>query len=155
MITTNFEATLVGTRTTSASRTVHEDDVRAFADLTWDRHLLHLDPAYAARTRFGGQIAHGALMLSTLLGLVDLDPRYLQCFYGINQLEFRAPTYFGDTVHVESEVTAVQPRPDGDSGIVTCRGTLINQDDKTVLTGSFSFLVASRATAMTLDVVPQ
>lgn len=155
MITVNYEDTLIGTRTSSASRTIDEDYVRTFADLTWDRHLLHLDPAYAARTRFGGQIAHGALLLSTLLGLVDLDPRYLQCFYGIDQLQFRAPAYFGDTVHVESEVIAVRPRAGGDNGVVTCRGTLLNQDHKTVLVGGFSFLVASRATALTLDGRPQ
>jgi acyl dehydratase len=155
VISTPFEDTVIGTRATSAARTIDEADVRSFAELTWDRHPLHVDPAYAERTRFGAQIAHGALMVSTLLGLVDLDPRYVQCFYGVEQLRFRAPTYLGDTVHVVSEVVAVRPRPDGDSGVVTCEGTLVNQDDKTVLVGQFSFLVAGRATAMTLEVTPR
>lgn len=88
MITKSFEEISVGDIAVTDPRVVTEDYVRNFADLTWDRHPLHLDPDYAQQTRFGRQIAHGALMLSTLLGLVELDPRYLQCFYGLDQVRF-------------------------------------------------------------------
>ncbi|XGU18336.1 MaoC family dehydratase [Rhodococcus sp. 3Y1] len=74
MITKSFEEISVGDIAVTDPRVVTEDYVRSFADLTWDRHPLHLDPDYAQQTRFGRQIAHGALMLSTLLGLVELDP---------------------------------------------------------------------------------
>jgi 3-hydroxybutyryl-CoA dehydratase len=144
LITDSFDNLSIGTTTRSSARTVTEDYVRQFADLTWDRHPLHLDPDYAANTRFGGQIAHGALMISTLLGLVKLDPRYLQCFVGLTDVAFRAPTYFGDSVFAESEVTAVNPRSDGETAIVTCRGSLVNQRGTTVLTGMFSFLVSGQ-----------
>ncbi|WP_124396421.1 MaoC/PaaZ C-terminal domain-containing protein [Rhodococcus wratislaviensis] len=146
MISKSFEKIKVGDVDTTEPRTVTEKSVREFAELTWDRHPLHLDPAYAAQTRFGGQIAHGALMLSLLLGLVKLDPRYVQCFYGLDDLKFRVPTYFGDIVRASSEVTEVRPRPDGQTAVVTCRGELKNQDDTTVLTGLFSFLVGGEST---------
>ncbi|WP_241962381.1 MaoC family dehydratase [Rhodococcus opacus] len=74
MISTHFENIRVGDTTTTESRTITEEYVRDFAELTWDRHPLHLNPEYAQQTRFGRQIAHGALMLSTLLGLVELHP---------------------------------------------------------------------------------
>ena len=141
MITDSFDNLTIGTTTRSSTRTVTDDYVRQFADLTWDRHPLHLDPEYAAGSRFGGQIAHGALMISTLLGLVTLDPRFLQCFVGLTDVKFRAPTYFGDSVYAESEVTAISPRSDGETAVVTCRGSLVNQSGTTVLTGLFSFLV--------------
>ncbi|MBY4130203.1 MaoC family dehydratase N-terminal domain-containing protein [Rhodococcus fascians] len=141
MITDSYDNLSIGTTSRSAARTVTDDYVRQFADLTWDRHPLHLDPDYAAKSRFGGQIAHGALMISTLLGLVTLDPRYLQCFVGLTDVSFRAPTYFGDSVYAESEVTAIRPRSDGETAVVTCNGSLINQSGTTVLTGVFSFLV--------------
>lgn len=148
MISKPFEDIRVGDTETTAWRTVTEDYVRDFAELTWDRHPLHLDPEYARRTRFGERIAHGALMIATLLGLVELHPAYLQCFYGLDEVRFLAPTRLGDRVHVVSEVVGIRPRPDGEAAVVTCRGSLINQDGTTVFTGLFSLLVAGRAHAI-------
>ncbi|MCD2135926.1 MaoC family dehydratase N-terminal domain-containing protein [Rhodococcus qingshengii] len=141
MISNSFDKIVVGATETSIERVITEEYVRDFAELTWDRHPLHLDPEYAAQSRFGGQIAHGALMISTLLGLVDLDPRFLQCFYELDQVKFHAPTYFGDTVHAVSEVLEVRPRSNRATGVVICLGSLINQNGTTVLSGHFSFLV--------------
>ena len=153
MISTHFENIRVGDTTTTESRTITDDYVREFAELTWDRHPLHLDPAYALQTRFGRRIAHGALMLSTLLGLVELHPSYLQCFYGLDEVRFHAPTFFGDSVHAISEVVAIRARPDGESAIVTCKGSLINQDGTRVVSGLFSLLVAGAAQAIEWEAV--
>ncbi|TWH41888.1 acyl dehydratase [Rhodococcus rhodochrous J38] len=153
MISQAFEDIRLGDISTTAWRTITEDYVRDFADLTWDRHPLHLNPSYAQQTRFGGQIAHGALMLSTLLGLVDLHPGYLQCFYGLDQVRFHAPTYFGDRVHAVSEVVDIRPRSDAGTAVVTCKGSLINQDDTLVFSGLFSFLVAGHAQAIEIEEV--
>ena len=40
--------------------------IDAFADATEDRQFIHVDPAAAAQTPFGGTIAHGFLTLSLL-----------------------------------------------------------------------------------------
>lgn len=148
MISKPFEQIAVGDTDSSAERTITENYIREFAELTGDRHPLHLDPAYAEQTRFGRQIAHGALMISTLLGLVELHPSYLQCFYGLDNLRFTGPTYIGDTVRVATKITEVKPRKDGSSAVVTSRAELVNQHDQVVLTGEFSLLVAGRDTAM-------
>lgn len=148
MISTAYEDIRVGDTTTSEWRTITEDYVRDFAELTWDRHPLHLNPEYAEQTRFGRQIAHGALMLSTLLGLVELHPSYLQCFYGLDRVRFLAPTFLGDRVHAVTEVVEVRPRPEGEAAVVTCRAQLVNQDDTAVFSGMFSLLVAGRAAAI-------
>ena len=155
MISKNFEGIHVGDVAATESRVVTEEYVRDFADLTQDRHPLHLDPEYARQTRFGGQIAHGALMLSTLLGLVELDPRFLQCFYGLDQVKFHAPTYLGDSVHAVSEVVAVRPRSDNETAVVTSKGSQINQDGVLVLTGQFSFLVAGEKQALVVEATVQ
>lgn len=148
MISKPFEEIKVGDIATTGPRTITEEYVRSFADLTGDRHPLHLNPRYAQETQFGKQIAHGALMISTLLGLVELHPSYLLCFYSLDKLRFKAPSYFDDSVYAVSEISAVTPRKDGDSAIVTSVAKLINQDGVVVLSGEFSLLVASRATAL-------
>lgn len=152
MISGAFEDIGVGEKKITEPRTITESYVNDFAMLTMDMHPLHLDPDYAAKTRFGRRIAHGALMISTLLGLVELDPRYMQCFYSLDEVRFLAPTYFGDTVYASSEIVDVQTRIDGETALVSCRGSLVNQSGTEVLSGLFTFLVAGRSQAINTSV---
>lgn len=148
MISKPYEEISVGDIETTSSKVITEQYVRAFAELTGDHHALHMIPEYAEQTRFGKQIAHGALMISTLLGLVELHPSYLQCFYGLTNVEFKAPTYFNETVHAVSEITSVTTGNSGKSAVVTSRARLINQDGIEVLVGDFSMLVSGKQTAL-------
>ncbi|MFL4475109.1 MaoC family dehydratase [Paeniglutamicibacter sp. MACA_103] len=148
MISKPYEEISIGDIETTSSKTITEEYVRAFAELTGDRHPLHLMPEYAQETRFGKQIAHGALIISTLLGLVELHPSYLQCFYGLNNVEFKAPTYFGDSIHVVTEITSVNPGKSGMSAVVGSYARVINQDGNVVLSGDFSMLVAGTEAAL-------
>ena len=44
------------------TRTVTEADLADFARLSGDDNALHLDEAFARRTRFNGRVAHGAFL---------------------------------------------------------------------------------------------
>ncbi len=46
------------------SKKITDNDIQAFAELTGDRNPLHLDDAYAKKTRFKRRIAHGMLSAS-------------------------------------------------------------------------------------------
>ena len=48
---------------------ITQDRVDAFADVTGDHQFIHVDPERAAKTAFGGTIAHGYLTLSMLPSL--------------------------------------------------------------------------------------
>ena len=141
MISKQYADISVGDREMTGWTTVTPDYVREFADLTGDRHPIHLDPDYAAESMFGRQIAHGALLLSTLLGQVMLDPRHFHAFYGIERLRFLRPVFFSDQVRTRSEVVSLRERSDGQTAVVTCRGVLENQDSEPVLEADFQFLV--------------
>ena len=41
------------------TKTINDEDIRAFADLAGDDNSVHLNDEYASRTRFGRRIAHG------------------------------------------------------------------------------------------------
>lgn len=146
MISTRYADISVGDRETTDWTEVTGEYVRDFAELTGDRHPLHLDPAYAAESMFGRQIAHGALLLSTLLGQVTLDPRYFHAFFGIEKLRFLQPVFFGDHVRTRSEVMDIRDRSDGTTAVVTCRGVLENQDETPVLEADLQFLVPRNPT---------
>jgi 3-hydroxybutyryl-CoA dehydratase len=147
VITEYLDRIAVGDRHVSRGRTVTETDVVGFAMFTGDWHPLHTDVEYAAADpRFGGRIAHGSLVLSVALGLVEFRPEAMKAFYGIDTLRFVAPTRIGDTLHVETEVLEVTPRGP-DAGVVASRFVVRNQRDEDVLVAVLRSLVAREGAA--------
>ncbi|MDN5920404.1 MAG: dehydratase [Pseudonocardia sp.] len=119
MITTYLDAITVGDTHVSRARTITETDVVTFAMFTGDWHPIHTDVTYAEQdAAFGARIAHGALVISVALGLVTFWPPAMKALYGIDTLRFVAPTRISDTLHVDTEVMAVDDRGDG-TGVVT------------------------------------
>jgi len=116
----------------SFSKTVTDEDVQAFARVTGDDQPLHLDDAYAAKTRFKGRIAHGMLSagyISAALGTKLAPGRTV--VYLSQQLRFQRPVKIGETVTANLEVTAVQP----DRRFVTVKTDCVNQAGEEVVTG--------------------
>lgn len=141
MITEYLDGIAVGDRHTSRARTITETDIVTFAMFTGDWHPIHTDVGYAeADPRFGQRIAHGALVFSVALGLVEFRPAAMKAFYGVEHLRFVAPTYIGDTLHVETEVLAVEPKGPAD-GVVTSRFTVRKQNGAEVLVATLKTLV--------------
>lgn len=70
--------------------------IDAFAEVTRDRYFIHVDPARAAQTPFGGTIAHGFLTMSMLAHMAyqvcpGIAGTKAQLNYGFNRLRFVAP----------------------------------------------------------------
>lgn len=123
------------------TRTVTDDDIVAFARVTGDDQLLHLDDAFAARTRFKKRIAHGMLSagyISAVLG-TKLAPDNVVVYLS-QQMRFRLPVNIGDTITAEAEVTAV----DEEKRIVTVRTDCVNQDGEAVVKGEATVLLDPR-----------
>jgi len=120
------------------TKTVSDDDIVMFARATGDNQPLHLDDAFAARTRFKKRIAHGMLsagFISAALG-TKLAPDAV-VIYLSQQLRFRRPVSIGDTITAEAEVTAV----DAEKNIVTLRTDCLNQDGEAVVTGEATVML--------------
>lgn len=115
----------------SRGRTITEADVVQFAALTGDVHPQHTDAAWAAGSRFGERVAHGMLVLSYAVGLVDFDPERVVALRRVADAVFKRPVVLGETIRVESEVESVAPLGDGHS-LVTCRWRVVNQDGRLV-----------------------
>jgi acyl dehydratase len=122
----------VGEKMVSPARTITESDVHAFAALTGDWHPLHSDVGYAAASPFGERIAHGMLVLSVgsalifRLGPHVFLPRSFVAFYGMERVRFTAPVKLGDTIRLEAEVAALEPK-DAERGVLTWECRVLNQ----------------------------
>jgi 3-hydroxybutyryl-CoA dehydratase len=126
----------VGQRATF-SKTITEADITAFAELSGDKNPLHLDVAFARRSRFGRPVAHGVLVagvISAVLGNVLPGPGAI---YVSQTLKFLRPVFPGDTVTARVEVTAYRE----DKGIVTLQTTCTNQAGHPVVDGEAVLLV--------------
>jgi acyl dehydratase len=92
-------ADLVGTQLGPTDWTeITQAQVDAFADLTGDHNFLHVDPAGAAETPFGGTIAHGFLSVSLLAPvaqLLQVADAATSVNYGLDRLRFPAPLPVG------------------------------------------------------------
>jgi acyl dehydratase len=82
---------------------VDQARIDAFADATQDFQFIHVDPDAAAKTPFGGTIAHGFLTLSLLSRMaadVMLRPETMRMAvnYGFEKVRFIAPVRSGKRV---------------------------------------------------------
>ena len=116
-------------RQANLERTFTQEDFDRFARLSGDANPIHVDPQFAAHSRFGRPVAHGMLLLTVLRGLVErLAPggRVAE-----QQVVFPAPTFTGEAMSFSA---AVQAHSESSLGIelevrrladgeVTCRGS--------------------------------
>jgi 3-hydroxybutyryl-CoA dehydratase len=131
----DFDELDVGERFATPGRTVAEADIAGFAALTGDTHPQHVNPDWAAGSRFGEQIAHGLLVLSFAAGSMPFDPERVVALRRVGDAVFKQPVLIGDTVHVEGEVVGARPIDD-DNGLVECRWRVLNQHGRLVLRAS-------------------
>jgi len=113
------------------SKTITDEDIRAFAELTGDRNPVHLDDEYAAGTRFGRRIAHGMLAASLISATLANELPGRGTVYLSQSLRFVAPVLPGDTVTARVEVKKVR----GDKPILTLETVCTNQRGEKLLEG--------------------
>jgi 3-hydroxybutyryl-CoA dehydratase len=132
----------IGDRWSSDIREITSLDVEEFATLTGDHDPLHRSDSN--HSPFGEPVAHGLLGLSVLAGLSTRSPNVSTlALVGISEWQFESPIFFGDHVHVVTEVEAIHQHGRR-AGRVTWRRQLLNQHGKVVQRGRFVTLVAAR-----------
>lgn len=83
--------------------TVDQTMIDTFANVTFDHQYIHVDPERAAKTPFGGTIAHGFLtlsLLSTMLyeGVPTIKGTTMGVNYGFDRVRFISPVPVGSRV---------------------------------------------------------
>jgi acyl dehydratase len=98
-------------------RTVTQDDIDAFADLTGDHQWIHVDREAATAGPFGAPIAHGYLTLSLIGGFwaeaFDVADAPLKVNYGMDRMRFVSPVRAGSRVRMRSRLERLEPLADG------------------------------------------
>lgn len=116
------------------TKTITDGDVRKFADASGDTNALHLDDAFAERTRFGRRIVHGTLVSGTISAALAALPGLT--IYLSQNLEFERPVDIGATITAACEIVEVL---EDDRYRLTTR--VENDDGKIVIQGTATVLI--------------
>jgi acyl dehydratase len=127
---------------TSCWLTIDQARIDQFADATEDRQFIHVDPAAAAQTPFGGTIAHGFLTLSLLSRMgaeAMLVPEGLKMAvnYGLDRVRFLAPVRSGARVRGRFTLDSVEEKAPGQWLMRHTVTVEIEGEDKPALTAQW------------------
>ena len=127
-------------------RTISEADNTWFTLITMNKHPVHFDANYAAKSEFGKPLVNSALTLSIVAGMSVSDTSQKAIAnLGWNDIRLTAPVFIGDTLYAESEVLdkrESKSRPT--QGIVTIRTTGKKADGAVFMTYERSMLIPKR-----------
>ncbi|AUM73720.1 phenylacetic acid degradation bifunctional protein PaaZ [Paracoccus jeotgali] len=124
----------LGDQIVTPAREVTQEDVEHFAHFTGDTFYAHMDSEAAkANPFFDDRVAHGYLIASFAAGLfVDPDPGPVLANYGVDNLRFLIPVYFGDTLQVRLTCKEINPRENAEHAEVRWDCRVTNQKDEVV-----------------------
>ena len=117
-----------------------QDKVNLYANAAGDFNPIHVDEAFAAKTDFGGTIAHGMLILAYVSEMMTLAFGESWFSAGKLAIRFKSPAHSKDTVTATGKINSISEE-DGIANIkcnVTCR----NQKQDTIVIGEASVKIS-------------
>ena len=113
--------------------------IEEFADATEDRQFIHVDPEGAAKTPFGGTIAHGFLTLSLLSrmaaeAMLVPENTKMAINYGLDRVRFLSPVKSGRRVRGRFTLDSIEEKAPGQWLLRHTVTVEIEGEDKPALT---------------------
>ena len=120
---------VVGAELPSVAKTLSQEKIDRYARASGDFNPIHVDPAFAAQTPFGGTIAHGMLLLAYLSEMLTAAFGQAWLSGGRLKVRFKGAARPGDLVTVRGRVERVR----GERGV--CSVECLNQQDEILIAG--------------------
>lgn len=92
------------------TQVVDDKLVRAMAEITGDCNPIHLDDAFAKKTKFGQRIAHGIILFGMISKALGMHMPGVGTVYLNQTANFKNPVFIGDTVTLEATITEILPK---------------------------------------------
>ncbi|WIW50246.1 MaoC family dehydratase N-terminal domain-containing protein (plasmid) [Bradyrhizobium sp. 62B] len=129
----HFDELRLGDRFYTAGRTITEADLNSYVNLTWFTEELFTNVIQTHANAMSGRVVPGSMLFAMAEGLLKplLDRTGLAFLH--TEIDVKAPTRVGDTIHVELEVIQLRPAKTGARGLVRTRNNIVNQNGVVVL----------------------
>lgn len=141
-----FEEVEIDQVMVTRGRTITETDIVQFAALTGDYNPMHTDAEYMKTHPMKQRVAHGMLTLSYAVGQIyqlGFMERTVIAFRSV-EMKFSLPVFIGDTLHSELKIIEKKEARRLGGGTITAEVKIINQDGKTVQSGTMTLIIASK-----------
>ena len=117
--------------TETFTRTITDDMMKKFLEISGDENPLHIDSEFAKSKRFPDRVVYGMLTASLIstLGGVYLPGK--NCLIQGVEINFIKPVYVGDELTVTGEITEIYK----DLNHVIIKVTIRNQNKQKVVRG--------------------
>ena len=131
----------------TASRTITEADIGAFAGVSGDFNPLHTNEVFAAATPMKTRIAHGMLGVAVATGLANQTRTMEGTTIALmsQTLNYKAPVFPGDTLTLRLTVEKKKETKSPKRGIVFFKMDLFNQKDEVVTDGQWILMMQRKA----------
>jgi 3-hydroxybutyryl-CoA dehydratase len=124
------ETWTVGRELPSLSKALTQEKIDGYARASGDFNPIHVDPAFAAATPFGGTIAHGMLLLAYLSEMLTAAFGRAWLSRGRLKVRFKGVARPGDTLTVRGKIERVQ-----EEGRLFAGVECVNQAGELLVTG--------------------
>jgi len=84
--------------------------VHAFADMSGDRNVIHLNDEIAKTSRFGQRIAHGGILFAIVSKVLGMDMPGVGTVYLGQTCNFKLPVFINDKIRLEATITELKPK---------------------------------------------
>lgn len=131
----------------TASRTITEADIAAFAGVSGDFNPLHTNEVFAASTPLKTRIAHGMLGVAVATGLANQSRTMEGTTIALmsQTLNYKAPVFPGDTLTLCLTVIERKETKNPGRGIIRFKMELFNQNDVVVTDGEWLLMMQRKA----------
>ena len=123
------ERWVVGAELPSLAKTLSQEKIDRYARASGDFNPIHVDPAFAAQTPFGGTIAHGMLLLAYLSEMLTAAFGQAWLSGGRLKVRFKGAARPGDVVTARGRLQRVE------SERLLCSVECINQGSEVLIAG--------------------
>lgn len=139
-----FDEMPIGFRFYTKGRTITETDLVNFINNTWFTEDLFVNTSGSSQHTLKGRVVPAMMLYCFAEGLISPSVEFTgQAFLGTN-IDVKAPTVVGDTIHVECEVIESRLASKGHRGLVRTRNDIVNQRGDVVVVYTPLRLVAAK-----------
>lgn len=128
-----FDDLTPGRRFATMGRTLTETDLVNFINMTWFTEPVFVNTHDTEGHALAGRVVPGMLVYAFAEGLVAPSVQFTGLAFLHAEIDVKAPTRVGDTIHVEAEVVEARKASKGNRGLVRTENRVINQRGETVL----------------------
>jgi len=122
-------------------RHITQETINLYAEASGDFNPIHVDESFAARTPFGGTIAHGMLNLAYVSEMMTAAFGRSWVSGGKLRAKFKESARPGDTLTISGRVDCIEKKDD--VSYANCSFECRNQKGETMVTGEAIIKLAS------------